>query len=63
MVIKNMLKYCELDENYIENNLDYDDLRKELLMILYFDHTVPTNVTKSNVFSTVDEKIQGKVFF
>jgi len=62
MVIKNMLKYCEIDENYIENNLDYDDLRKELLMILYFDHTVPTNVTKSNVFSTVDEKIQGKVF-
>jgi hypothetical protein len=62
MVIKNMLKYCEMDENYIENNLDYDDLRKELLMILYFDHTVPANVVKSNVLSTIDEKLQGKIF-
>jgi hypothetical protein len=61
IVIKNMLKYCNMDENYIENNLDYDELRKELLMILYFDHTVPTNVTKSNVLNTIDEKLQGKL--
>ena len=36
LVIKNMLKYCEIEENYIENHLDYDELRRELLMILYF---------------------------
>ncbi|CAF1175922.1 unnamed protein product [Rotaria sordida] len=59
IVIKNMLKYCNINENYIEDNLDYDDLRKELLMILYFDQTVPTNVTKSHVLSILDEKIQG----
>ncbi|CAF1589427.1 unnamed protein product [Rotaria magnacalcarata] len=59
VVIKNMLKYCDMNENYIENIIDYDDLRKELLMILYFDHTVPTNVTKSNVLTVIDESIQG----
>ncbi|CAF1268374.1 unnamed protein product [Adineta steineri] len=58
-VIKNMLKYCELDENYIENHLDYDELRKELLMILYFDPCVPVNITKSNVLNMIDEKLQG----
>ncbi|CAF1618039.1 unnamed protein product, partial [Adineta ricciae] len=58
-VIKNMLKYAHMDENYIENNLDYDELRKELLMILRFDALVPNNVTKSNVLTFVDEKLQG----
>ncbi|CAF1188746.1 unnamed protein product [Rotaria sp. Silwood1] len=59
MVIKNMLKYCNMNENYIEDTIDYDDLRRELLMILYFDTTVPANVTKSHVLSILDEKIQG----
>ncbi|CAF5144332.1 unnamed protein product, partial [Rotaria sp. Silwood1] len=30
-----------------------------LLMILYFDTTVPANVTKSHVLSILDEKLQG----
>ena len=59
MVIKNMLKYAEIDENYVENNLNYEDLRRELLMILNFDRVVPPNVTKSNILSTIDEKHQG----
>ena len=58
-VIKDMLKYAEIEENYLENNLDYDALRKELLMILFFDRTVPINVTSSNVLSTIDERLQG----
>jgi hypothetical protein len=62
VVIKNMLKYCDLDENYIENNLDYDDLRRELLLIIYFDKMVPTNITKSNILTTIDENIQGNFF-
>lgn len=59
VVIKNILKYCNMDENYVEKNLDYDELRKELLMILYFDNTVPNNVTKSNVLNVIDERMQG----
>jgi hypothetical protein len=59
MIIKNMLKYAEIDENYVENNLDYEDLRRELLMILNFDRVVPPNVTKTNVLSIIDEKHQG----
>jgi hypothetical protein len=59
LVIKNMLKYCEIEENYIENHLDYDELRKELLMILFFDRTVPPNVTKSNILTTIDDNLQG----
>jgi hypothetical protein len=59
MIIKNMLKYAEIDENYVENNLDYEDLRRELLMILNFDRVVPPNVTKANVLSIIDEKHQG----
>ncbi|CAF4194371.1 unnamed protein product [Rotaria sp. Silwood2] len=59
IVIKNMLKYCNINENYIENNIDYDDLRKELLMILHIDQTVPANVTKSNILSILDERFQG----
>jgi hypothetical protein len=54
-----MLKYCEIEENYIENHLDYDELRKELLMILFFDRTVPPNVTKSNILTTIDDNLQG----
>lgn len=61
IVIKNMLKYCEIDENYVENNIDYEDLRKELLLILFYSKTVPTNVTKSNIYSTIDETFQGKI--
>ncbi|CAF0963030.1 unnamed protein product [Brachionus calyciflorus] len=59
VVIKNMLKFAEIDNNYVENNLDYEDLRKELLMILYSDHTVPLSVTKANILSTIDRKLQG----
>ena len=62
MVVKIMLKYCNIEEDYIENNLDYDDLRKELLMALYFDHTVPTNVTKSSALDMIDQRVQGNVF-
>ena len=57
--IKNMLKYVEIDENHVENNLDYEDLRRELLMILNFGRVVPPNVTRTNILTTVDEKIQG----
>jgi len=57
--IKNLLKYAEIDENYIENNLDYEDLRKELLMILNFDKLVPQNVNKTNIYQIVDGKLQG----
>lgn len=59
MVIKNMLKYCGMDENYVENHLDFEELRRELLMILNFEGTVPNIVTKSNVMTFVDEKLQG----
>ena len=63
VVIKNMLKYAQMDENYLENHLDYDALRKELLMILFFEKTVPNNVTHSNILTTVDSRLQGKYRF
>ncbi|UJR20468.1 hypothetical protein I4U23_023597 [Adineta vaga] len=59
LVIKNMLKYAQIDENYIENNLDYEELRRELLMILFFDRIIPSNVTKSNIMNFIDDNLQG----
>lgn len=59
MVIKDMLKFAEIDQFYIETHLDYDDLRKELLMILSYDRGVPQNVSKANILSSIDEKLQG----
>ncbi|CAF1290456.1 unnamed protein product [Didymodactylos carnosus] len=56
--IKNMLKYCNMDENYVEDNIDYDDMRKELLMMLSFG-IVPAHVNKSNIYHVADEKSQG----
>ena len=57
--IKNILKYCQLDENYVESNLDYDDLRKELLLILFFDKDVPERATNTTIMTLVDDSIQG----
>jgi hypothetical protein len=57
--IKNILKYCRMDENYVESNLDYDDLRKELLLILFFDKDVPERATKATIMTLVDDSIQG----
>lgn len=57
--IKNILKYCQLEENYIESNLDYDDLRKELLLILFFDKDVPERATKTTIMTLADDSIQG----
>ncbi|RMZ93930.1 von Willebrand factor type A domain containing, partial [Brachionus plicatilis] len=59
MLIKDMLKYAEINEFYVENHLDYDDLRKELLIILFYDRSVPKIVTKANILSSIDEKLQG----
>lgn len=59
MVIKDMLKYAEIDEFYVEKHLDYDDLRKELLIILFYERGVPQVVTKANILSLIDEKLQG----
>jgi len=55
--IKGMLKYANLNLD-LENELNYDDIRKELLLILFFD-SVPPHVNKSNVCEIIDEKIQG----
>lgn len=63
LVAKNMLKYAQIDENYLEKNLDYDALRKELLMILFFEKGVPTTITHSNILTTIDSKLQGKISF
>ena len=60
MVIKNLLKYAPIDENYIEDRLDYDELRKELLMILSYDQLVPSNVNKSHILNIVDTRLQGR---
>lgn len=57
--IKNMLKYCQLDENYLESNLDYNDLRKELLLILFYEKEVPERVSKSTIMTLIDDSIQG----
>ncbi|CAF1158181.1 unnamed protein product [Rotaria magnacalcarata] len=57
--IKNLLKYCQLDENYLESNLDYDDLRKELLLILFYEKEVPERATKSTIMTLIDDSIQG----
>lgn len=57
--IKNILKYCQLNENYLESNLDYDDLRKELLLILFYEKEVPEQTTKSTIMTLIDDSIQG----
>ena len=57
--IKNILKYSQLAENYIESNLDYDELRKEVLLILFFDKEVPERATKSTIMTLIDDTIQG----
>ncbi|UJR19527.1 hypothetical protein I4U23_022657 [Adineta vaga] len=57
--IKNILKYCQLDENYVENNLDYNDLRKELLLILFYEKVVPEQASKSTIMTLIDDSIQG----
>jgi len=57
--IKNILKYCQLDENYLESNLDYNDLRKELLLILFYEKDVPERVSKSTIMTLIDDSIQG----
>ena len=58
--IKDFLKCTRSDKDFIEEHLNFEDLRRELLMILYYDRVVPSNVTKSNVMAMIDSEIQGK---
>jgi len=58
-LIKEMLVYCNIDIEYVEKNLDCDDLRKEILIMLNYD-TAPRQVTKLNILSTIDSIFQGK---
>jgi len=57
--LKEMLKYCSLEEDIIKL-IDYDDLRKEILIMLSYDTVVPpSHVTKGVIVSICDTNIQG----
>jgi len=42
-----------MDIEYVEKNLDFYDLKKEILIMLNYD-TTPWQVTKLNILSTID---------
>jgi len=58
-LIKDMLVYCNMDPEYIEKNLDCEDLRKEILIILNYQDMSPQHITKLNILSTIDSIFQG----
>jgi hypothetical protein len=59
-IITDMLKYAGMDENYIDTHINYNVVRQELLMMLYFD-TIPAHITIDTVYDFVDNALQGHV--
>jgi hypothetical protein len=65
--IRTMLNYCEINEDYIENHLDYETLRHELLITFYYLIYSDTNTggflnfpKKENILSVIDERLQSE---
>ena len=65
--IKTMLNYCQIDEDYIEKHLDYENLRWELLITFYYLIYSDINTgglqnlpKKESILSVIDQRLQGK---
>jgi hypothetical protein len=59
--IHKILAYLEIKPTFLQDNFDYDMLRRELLlMFFYIDTPPPTHVTTENIITVIDESIQGK---
>lgn len=59
--LKTMLAYAypKLPDTFVQDTMDYDLARKEIVMALFFDKDVPNHVTYDNVLAFVDDKLQG----
>ncbi|CAF3984380.1 unnamed protein product [Rotaria sp. Silwood1] len=62
--IKTILNYSQIDDDYIEKHLDYNNLRWELLITFYYLIYSDTNIrelqnlpNKENILSTIDERL------
>jgi hypothetical protein len=65
--LKIMFNYCQINEDYIEKNLDYEHLRWELLITFYYLIYLDTSTgglqnlpTKDHILSVIDGRLQSK---
>jgi hypothetical protein len=56
---KYLLVYAGINENLVETLLNYDSLRKEILLILKYENIPPSHIDHSNILKIIDEEIQG----
>ncbi|CAF3411667.1 unnamed protein product [Rotaria socialis] len=64
--LKTMFNYCQINEDYIETNLNYEHLRWELLIIFYYLIYLDTSggglqnlPNKDHILSVIDAKLQS----
>lgn len=53
--------YSQIGFEFNEDNIDFDKLRKEIIMQLYWKNNIPRHVNYSNLLLIMDENIQGKM--